>query len=140
MPVIFVTVLKSICPIANCKKYWTFLPAVLFTAAVAYMSLTESAQAPSVALNDKFLHAAFYTVLALAWLLPLTITNHQSPITNYAVVLLGTTAFGGLMELLQHFCTLTRSSEWLDLLADFVGAFIGILLVLLWRRLSTISH
>lgn len=129
MPVISVTVLKSICPIANCKKYWTFLPAVLFTAAVAYLSLTESAQAPSVALSDKFLHAAFYTVLAIAWLLPLKspISNIQFPI--YAVVLLGTTAFGGLMELLQHFCTLTRSGEWLDLLADFVGALIGVIII-----------
>ena len=56
MQVISVMVLKSICPIANGKKYWTFLPAVLFTAAVAYLSLTESAQAPSVALNDKLIH------------------------------------------------------------------------------------
>jgi len=131
MPVISVTVLKSICPIANCKKYWTFLPAVLFTAAVAYLSLTESAQAPSVALNDKLIHGLMYTVLAISWILPLkfTITNHQSPITHYAVVLLGTTVFGGLMELLQHFCTLTRSGEWLDLLADFVGALIGVIII-----------
>lgn len=129
MPVISVTVLKSICPIVNRKKYWAFLPAVLFTAAVAYLSLTESAQAPSVALNDKFLHAAFYIVLAIAWFLPLkyTISNLQYPI--YAVVLLGTTAFGGLMELLQHFCTLTRSGEWLDLAADFVGALIGVIII-----------
>jgi len=129
MPVISVTVLKSICPIANCKKYWTFLPAVLFTAAVAYLSLTESAQAPSVALSDKFLHAAFYTVLAIAWFLPLKspISNIQFPI--YAVVLLGTTVFGGILELLQHFFTLTRSGEWLDLLADFIGALIGVIII-----------
>ena len=140
MPVISATVLKSICPIANRKKYWTFLPAVLFTAAVAYLSLTESAQAPSVALSDKVIHGAMYLVLAISWILPFKspISNLQSPI--YAFVLLGTTAFGALLELLQHFCTLTRSGEWLDLLADLVGALIGILLVLLWRRLSTISH
>ncbi len=127
MPVISVTVLKSICPIANCKKYWTFLPAVLFTAAVAYLSLTESAQAPSVALSDKFLHAAFYTVLAIAWLLPLKspISNIQFPI----YVVLGVTAYGAFLELLQHFCTLTRSGEWLDLLADFVGALIGVMII-----------
>ena len=128
MPVISVTVLKSICPIANCKKYWTFLPAVLFTAAVAYLSLTESAQAPSVALSDKFLHAAFYTVLALAWFLPI-VKHLPFALRLSPYVVLGVTAFGGILELLQHFCTLTRSGEWLDLLADFVGALIGVVLV-----------
>lgn len=134
MPVISVTVLKSICPIANCKKYWTFLPAVLFTAAVAYLSLTESAQAPSVALNDKVIHACIYLVLAITWLLPLKspISNIQFPI----YVVLGVTAFGGILELLQHFFTLTRSGEWLDLLADFVGALIGISIVVLLKWLN----
>ena len=128
MPVISVTVLKSICPIANCKKYWTFLPAVLFTAAVAYLSLTESAQAPSVALNDKVIHACIYLVLAIAWFLPI-VKHSPFALRLSPYVVLGVTAYGGILELLQHFCTLTRSGEWLDLLADFVGALIGVVLV-----------
>lgn len=128
MPVISVTVLKSICPIANCKKYWTFLPAVLFTAAVAYLSLTESAQAPSVALSDKVIHACIYLVLAIAWFLPI-VKHSPFALRLSPYVVLGVTAYGAFLELLQHFCTLTRSGEWLDLLADFVGALIGVVLV-----------
>ena len=35
---------------------------------------------------------------------------------------------GGLLELLQSYCTTTRNGDWLDFLADGIGA-IGICLV-----------
>jgi VanZ family protein len=42
-------------------------------------------------------------------------------------------ALGGLMELLQAYCTTTRSGEWLDFWADSAGVLIGILLgMLMW--------
>ena len=42
-------------------------------------------------------------------------------------------ALGGLMELLQAYCTTTRSGEWLDFLADSAGVLIGILVgMLMW--------
>ena len=41
------------------------------------------------------------------------------------------TALGGLMELLQAYCTTTRSGEWLDFGADTVGVVIGTALGLL---------
>jgi len=109
-----------------------YLPAVILTVGIAILSLTESTQMPSVSLNDKAIHGMFYTLLAVLWMIPLRqspITNHQSPI--YAVVLFGTTAYGALLELLQHYCTLTRSGEWLDVLADFLGALIGVIIVYL---------
>ena len=110
----------------------TYIPAVLLTVGIAILSLAESTQMPTVSLNDKLVHGLMYTLLAVLWMIPvakLTITNHQSPITNYAVVLLGTTAYGALLELLQHYCTLTRSGEWLDVLADFIGALIGVAII-----------
>lgn len=42
-------------------------------------------------------------------------------------------ALGGLMELLQAYCTTTRSGEWLDFWADSAGVLIGILVgMLMW--------
>jgi VanZ family protein len=42
-------------------------------------------------------------------------------------------ALGGLMELLQAYCTTTRSGEWLDFWADSAGVLIGILIgMLMW--------
>ena len=49
------------------------------------------------------------------------------------------TALGGLMELLQAYCTTTRSGEWLDFLADTCGVVIGTALGLLMKRLFHIT-
>ncbi len=37
-------------------------------------------------------------------------------------------ALGGIMELMQAFCTTYRSGEWLDFVADSIGAVIGLLI------------
>ena len=116
----------------------TFVPAVLLTAGIAILSLTESTRMPAVSLNDKLVHGFMYTLLAVAWALPLIkskITNQES--STYRLVLLGTTLFGALMELLQHYCTLTRSGEWMDLLADFLGALVGVSIVALLRMVNS---
>ena len=109
-----------------------FLPAVILTVGIAIMSLTESTHMPSVSLNDKLLHGAMYALLAVTWALPLrklsTLNFHLS-----TYIICGVTAYGALMEILQRFCTLTRSGEMADLLADFLGAFVGTMIVLLFE-------
>lgn len=110
---------------------------MLVTAGIAFLSLSESTHVPSVRLNDKLLHGLMYTALALAWLVPFIksqILNLKSPI--YAVVLFGTTAYGALLEILQHYCTRTRSGDLLDLLADFLGALLGVSIIALIKRLN----
>ena len=47
--------------------------------------------------------------------------------------------FGGVVELLQAYCTTCRSGEWLDFLADAVGAFSLYLLALCMHRLCRLS-
>ena len=108
-----------------------YLPAVCITVGIAIMSLTESSYMPSVSLNDKLMHAILYACLAASWWLAI-----KRPVW----ILVGVTLYGALLELLQHYCTLTRSGEWLDLLADFVGTTITIILAILWQRLSTTSR
>ena len=110
-----------------------FVPAVLMTAGVAVLSLWEAPQLPPpvLSLGDKVLHGLLYTVLAITWAFPILksqIINHKSQIIRSIYVVACVTAYGGLMELLQHCCTRTRSGEWLDVLADFIGAIIGVIL------------
>ena len=131
MPEICVTELKYICPIVRNISYMKYLPAVCITVGIAIMSLTESSYMPSVSLNDKLMHAILYACLAASWWLAI-----KRPVW----IIVGVTLYGALLELLQHYCTLTRSGEWLDLLADFVGATIAIILAILWQRLSTTSR
>lgn len=131
MPEICVTEQKYICPIVRNISYMKYLPAVCITVGIAIMSLTESSYMPSVSLNDKLMHAILYACLAASWWLAI-----KRPVW----IIVGVTLYGALLELLQHYCTQTRSGEWLDLLADFVGATITIILAILWQRLSTTSR
>ena len=62
------------------------------------------------------------------------ILNPKSEFAPYLYVCALVSLYGGLMELLQHYCTLTRSGEWIDLLADFIGALIGVVLVFVIKK------
>ena len=58
-----------------------------------------------------------------------SIFNSQFSIFNSQLSsLLYSVALGGLMELMQAYCTTYRSGEWLDFLADSLGALIGFLI------------
>ena len=132
MQVTSVTVLKYTCPIVLNRSHMAFLPAVILTVGIAIMSLTESTHMPSVSLNDKLLHGAMYALLAVTWALPLRkLSTFNFHLSTY--IICGVTAYGALMEILQRFCTLTRSGEMADLLADFLGAFVGTMIVLLFE-------
>ena len=52
----------------------------------------------------------------------------------YAIV--GPIVMGGVIELLQRYCTTTRSGEWPDFVADAVGVVLGAGVGLLLYRLS----
>ena len=130
---ICVTELKYICPIARKLSYMSLVPAVLVTAGIAVLSLTESTHMPAVALNDKVMHGVMYAVLAVAWLIPL---RAYPRVRTYLYVCVGATLYGALMEALQRFCTMTRSGDMADLIADFIGALIGVALV----AMITIVH
>ncbi len=119
-----------------------YVPAVLMTVGIAVVSLWEAPHLPPpvMSLGDKVLHGLMYTVLAICWAVPMVrfqISNFLSlgndcfkfQISRYAVVVLGVTMYGALMEVLQRFCTLTRSGEMADVLADFIGAAVGVIVV-----------
>ncbi len=50
--------------------------------------------------------------------------------------LLGLLAYGALIEILQSI-TPTRSAQWLDLFADILGIFLGLMMI---RFLAAIKH
>ena len=85
---------------------------------------------------DKWTHLVMYggTCSVIWW--EYVNTHQQLDIRKlllWAVV--GMIALGGLMELLQAYCTSTRSGEWLDFFADSVGVVLGTLIGLLISKL-----
>ena len=84
----------------------------------------------------KMMHGIMYVFLAIAWMVPVS-SKHPRSVFGYSTVCLTVTAFGALMEILQRYCTLTRSGEMADLYADFLGALAGVLIIGIWRICTT---
>ena len=85
--------------------------------------------------SDKVLHGAMYALLAAVWIVPLVL-HVSGRVKTFLYVWAGTVLFGILMEVLQRYCTLTRSGEIADVYADAIGALLGLGLVAfaLWIR------
>ena len=118
------------------REIITYIPAVLVTVGIAILSLMESNYVPrSLSAQDKLLHGAMYLFLAVSWMAPVA-KMFPSRFMPCLWVWIGVVAYGALMEILQRYCTLTRSGEMADLYADMLGALIGVLLVLLIRKIA----
>jgi VanZ family protein len=71
--------------------------------------------------NDKVLHGGTFFVLACL----ASVGWRRSSIIVLFVAL---TAFGGLIEIVQGLDLLGRDADWHDLVADMVGAALGLIL------------
>lgn len=91
---------------------------VLYVAIVTWLLLAPIPNVPQVAGGDKLHHALAFAALVL----PCAVARPRAAIP----IALGAIAYGGAMELIQP--SFGRSAEWLDLLADAVGAVLGVLL------------
>ena len=120
------------------QKYAWYVPAGLVAVAIALLSLWEQPTLPPLVIrwSDKTWHALMYIVQAVAWLLPVAALGGvrcEGVWERYVWAWVLTVGYGGLMEVLQATCTRTRTGDWIDLVADIVGATIGLVLVGLYR-------
>lgn len=111
------------------NKTLIYLPALLITIAIAVASLWENPLLPkAVAQRDLLVHGILYVVLAASWAVPVS-RDFPARVRSYIYVCVGSIAYGGLMEILQRCCTLTRTASMADLYADIVGAVIGVSII-----------
>ena len=75
---------------------------------------------------DKWTHLVMYGgTCSVIWMEYLR-SHHRIEWRKVVLLALaGMILLGGLMELLQAYCTTTRSGEWLDFWADTVGVLLG---------------
>ena len=112
------------------------MPAVLLAAGIAVASLWENPHAIMPhPMSDKTLHAILYALFAMT-LIGGFLRNHSPQWSADLWVTLIATSYGALMEALQMYCTRTRSGEWKDVLADFIGAALGVILIELYTILK----
>lgn len=118
------------------RKYVRNYPFSVFCIALVWvLSLTPfipETPLSHVRLIDKWTHFVMYggTSLVIWWEYR---RQHRRPDYRRLLLwgLLAPALMGGLLELLQEYATTTRSGEWLDAVADAVGALLGSALGLL---------
>ena len=108
---------------------------VIGTWILCFMTIPETPLS-SVRFIDKWTHSLIYLVLGLSISLEyLRNTKHASPQFIVVWVWLIPIIMGGLIEILQSYCTNgNRSGEWLDFFADAIGSTIAVLIGILLVR------
>ena len=108
---------------------------VIGTWILCFMTIPETPLS-SVRFIDKWTHSLIYLVLGISISLEyLRNTKHASPKFIVVWVWLIPIIMGGLIEVLQSYCTNgNRSGEWLDFFADAIGSTIAVLIGILLVR------
>ena len=105
--------------------------------AIWYLSLftPPETRLDNVRFIDKWVHILMYGTLSVVlWVEVLRMKNVTCSRYEYLGIFFFPIIMGGLVELVQAYCTTNRTGDWLDFLANTVGAVIGSLIVLLWKK------
>ena len=101
-----------------------FLIAVIVVLSLFPFGRIEMAE--NVPLADKWTHMVMYAVLSLAMAWECRRSRESYSWLHFlAIVFVLPTVLGGILELAQAYCTDYRSGEWLDLVADAIGALVA---------------
>ena len=125
-------------------KQIVFWIALFWTAVVLFLSLVQSDKIPVVNIEnlDKVVHAFFHFVFTSLWILFFkTQIKDPDSYKPYVLSFLFSVLFGVAVEMLQGHYTTTRKEDALDVVANVVGATIGLFSVILYfrnRRLNKI--
>jgi len=102
---------------------------------IIFLSLSPPSQFPKIILfpeADKIIHLLMY--LGLGWLVMWAFYERTLSKTIRVLLLFSVPVWGVIMELMQLFMHQGRSFSWFDILANFVGASLG---VLIYRRIES---
>ena len=91
-----------------------------------------------VPLIDKWVHFLMYADLSASMWLDRKLLHLPISASYFILMLLLPSLLGGLLELVQAYLTTCRSGEWLDAVADAIGAVIGTVVCyfisLIWEK------
>ncbi len=71
---------------------------------------------------DKVVHAIMFWAVATAWMFDAYRSRHTLSTALRIIITTTSIAFGGAVEVAQYLMAMGRGAEWVDFLADIVGA------------------
>jgi VanZ family protein len=120
--------------VRNQKTY--FLLALLWTCLVTVLSLitisSDVGRTIKIENKDKFVHFVFYFVFVILWFQ--FVKSYKLTNKTKLIVLFSAIGYGILMEICQGLFTTTRTADILDVLANSLGATVGLIIFLLLNK------
>lgn len=123
-------------------KFILFIIAFLWTGVVTYFCLAESNKLPIINISnlDKCIHAFFHFVFTLVWFLFLRKQlHHNNVMTALLYSFLFSLFFGVGIEFVQQLYTTSRSGDFLDVVANSIGAILALFTVVLCNRFNILN-
>jgi glycopeptide antibiotics resistance protein len=113
------------------KKVWLVL-AWAWTIAITVLCLISFTELPKVKIEgaDKYVHAILHFIFVLVWCQHYRVNKHLREPRLLAKALLFSVVFGCAIEIAQEYLTTSRQADVKDVLANFSGAAIAVLLQL----------
>ncbi|MFW5701050.1 MAG: VanZ family protein [Cyclobacteriaceae bacterium] len=110
----------------------TYWKSIAWCIIIVWLSLTSSNKIPKISTSieiDKIAHVIMYLVFSILLIAGFDQDNNLKTSKKYRyLALFIALSIGLLMEILQMGVTETRSAEWLDMLANTIGATLGVLM------------
>ncbi|MBR1412877.1 MAG: VanZ family protein [Prevotella sp.] len=117
------------------RKYPFSLLCILLIWTLSLLPFFPETPLDDVAFIDKWTHLVMYggTCCVIWWEY---LHSHQKANYNrlFLFAWLAPILMSGLLELLQEYCTTTRSGEWIDLLANTTGVTLAALIGLIYMK------
>lgn len=123
--------------LAYLKYHWK---SIAYTVLILYLSFappTDFNKLPPIHIVnlDKFVHLIMYSLLAV-----ILIVDYRSRYSTknkqfLFKIFFFCVAFGGIIELMQEKWFYPRSAEWIDWLADILGALLGIFFMYIFKQI-----
>ena len=113
------------------KQYPLSILTTVVVIALSLLPIGSVEIAQDVPLADKWTHMVMYAGLTAVCCWERRGRGQGAKVKGLGskIPLLYAIFLGGLMELMQAYCTNYRSGEWLDFVADSIGAVLGFLIV-----------
>lgn len=115
-------------------KYKLTLLITLVILVLCIIPVPEVPELADVPFFDKWVHFLMFGSMTMAMYIDRKLARQELNISFILLAFLIPSLWGGLMELVQAYCTTCRSGDWLDFLADAFGAFLSTIISLsLWK-------
>lgn len=109
------------------------MPPVIWAIIILFLSLTPSHEMPETNIweflsFDKLAHLFFYALFALQLIIAFKKQNFNS-ILKHNAILLGfilNLFYGIILETLQYYMYAGRTADLIDIIANLIGAFLGV--------------